>query len=85
MPLPVALDLKTLYEQMLFMYIDLPPRDGEALEILVERVRMIRKRRRELQALAAKMNCEKQFNRKVELNAGVREIREQLRLLTVYC
>ena|GEM_PF-5847614 len=33
MPLPVALDLKTLYEQMLFMYIDLPPRDGEALEI----------------------------------------------------
>lgn len=85
MPLPVALDLKTLYEQMLFMYIDLSPREGEALETLVERVKLIRKHRRELQALEAKMNCEKQFNRKVELNARVREIQERLRLLAVHC
>ena len=85
MPLPVALDLKTLYEQMLFMYIDLSPREGEALETLVERVKMIRKHRRELQALEAKMNCEKQFNRKVELNARVREIQERLWLLTDHC
>jgi len=85
MSLPVALDLKTLYEQMLFMYIDLSPREGEALETLVERVKLIRKHRRELKALEAKMNCEKQFNRKVELNARVREIQERLRLLTVHC
>ena len=81
-PLPVVLDLKALYEQMLFTYIDLPPRDGEALEALVERIRMIRKHRRELQALEAKMNCEKQFNRKVELNAQVRGLQSQLTLLT---
>jgi hypothetical protein len=42
-PLPVALDLKALYEQMLFAYINLPPRNGEKLESLVERVRLTRK------------------------------------------
>ena len=80
--LPVALDLKALYEQMLFAYSDLPPRAGEALEALVERVKLIRKCRRDLRALAAKMNSEKQFNRKVELNAQVREIQEMLNSLT---
>ncbi len=56
-----------------FAYINLPPRNGETLESLVERVRLTRKYRRELQALEVKMKSEKQFNRKVELNAQVRE------------
>lgn len=84
-PLPVALDMKSLYEQMLFAYSDLPPRAGEALAALVERVRLVRQCRRDLRALSAKMNSEKQFNRKVELNSQVREIQAQLRLLTVPC
>lgn len=82
MPLPVALDLKALYEQMLFAYIDLSPREGESLESLVDRVKLIRKSRRELRALEAKMNREKQFNRKVELNAKVRSLQSQLTTLT---
>ncbi len=81
MPLPVALDLKALYEQMLFAYSDLLPRAGEALEALVERVRMVRKFRRDLRALESRMNSEKQFNRKVELNAQVREMQKQFRVL----
>jgi len=82
MPLPVALDLKSLYEQMLFAYIDLPPRPGENLNILVERVRMIRKCRRDLRTLEAKMNGEKQFNRKVDVNAQLRSLKAQLAVLT---
>lgn len=82
-PLPVALDLKSLYEQMLITYIDLPPFAGESLLSLVQRVRQIRKYRRELKVLETKMNGEKQFNRKVELNAKVREIQERLKTLTV--
>jgi len=82
MPLPVALDLKVLYEQILFAYIDLPLRDGENLDLFVERGRMIRKCRRELRALEAKMNSEKQFNRKVELNAHVRSLNAELVVLT---
>jgi hypothetical protein len=80
----MALNLKALYEQMLLAYIDLPPRSDEKLDVLVERIRMIRKCRRDLAALAAKMNSEKQFNRKVEFNAQVREIQERLKVLTVH-
>jgi hypothetical protein len=82
-PLPVALDLKALYEQMLLTYIDLPPCNGETLASLVERARQIRKYRRELKAVEGKMNSEKQFNRKVELNAKVREIQSRLEALEV--
>lgn len=80
--LPVALDLKALYEQMLLSYIDLPPCNGESLASLVERIRQIRKYRRELKALETKMNSEKQFNRKVELNAKIRKIESQLQALS---
>lgn len=81
-PLPVALDMKSLYEQMIGAFIDLTPRNGEPLESLVERVRMIRKYRRELRALESKINGEKQFNRKVESKAQVREINTHLAALT---
>jgi len=76
--LPVALDMKTLYEQMLFAYIDFPVRTGENLDILVERIKMIRKCRLDLRALETKMKSEKQFNRKVELNAQLRELKARL-------
>ena len=49
---------EALYEQMLFAYIDLPPRAGENLEALAERVRMIRNCRRDLRAPEAKMSAE---------------------------
>ncbi len=78
-PLPVALDIKSLYEQMIFALIDLPPRNGEALESVVERVRQSRKYRRELRALEGKMNGEKQFNRKVEMKRQIREIEQRLK------
>jgi len=81
MPLPVALDLKALYEQMLFAYINLPPRNGETLESLVEQVRLIRKYQRELQSIEGKMKSEKQFNRKVELNAKMRSLKSDLATL----
>jgi len=82
MPLPVALDIKALYEQILFAYIDLPRREGENLDVLVERAETIRKYRRNLRTLEAKMKSEKQFNRKVELNAQVRVLNARLTKLT---
>lgn len=81
-PLPIALDMKSLYEQMIFSYINLPPRSGEELDTLVERVRQVRKYRRELRTLETRMNKEKQFNRKVALNAHIREINQQITDLT---
>lgn len=81
-PLPVALDMKSLYEQMIKTFIGLPSRNGEGLELLVERVRTIRKYQRELLILELKLNREKQFNRKVELNAQVRDINNRITALT---
>lgn len=81
LPLPVALDIKSLYEQMLIALIDLPARPGESLPALVERVGLIRRNTRELQTLEAKMHKEKQFNRKVELNAKARVIQARLQEL----
>ena len=82
LPLPVALDIKSLYEQIIKAYIDLPARLGESMELLVERVRLMKQCQRELRALEAKMNSEKQFNRKVDLNAQIREINHQITVLT---
>ena len=81
LPLPVALDIKALYEQMLLAYVDLPPRPGETLAELVERIAAIHGCRREIQVLEARLRKEKQFNRKVELNTRVRAIRERLQEL----
>lgn len=82
LPLPVALDIKLLYEQMMKAYIDLPIRSGESMAALVERVRLMKQYQRELRALEAKMNSEKQFNRKVDLNAHIRELNHQITVLT---
>jgi hypothetical protein len=71
-PLPVALDLAGLYEQMLRRYIDLPPRATESLRDQVERVNRIRVKRKECQRLEARLRRELQFNRKVEINAELR-------------
>jgi hypothetical protein len=80
-PLPVALNLKSLYEQMMVFYIGLPLRANETLDELVERIQLIRKKQRELQALEIKMAKEKQFNRKVEINSQIRALHTELKEL----
>lgn len=82
LPLPVALDIKSLYEQMMRAYIDLPIRSGESMASLVERVWLMKQYQRELRSLEAKMNSEKQFNRKVDLNVHIRELNQRITVLT---
>ncbi|MGQ3684845.1 MAG: DUF4391 domain-containing protein [Candidatus Loosdrechtia sp.] len=80
-PLPVALDLKSLYEQMMVFYIGLQIRANESLEELVERSQKIRKKERELQTLESKMAKEKQFKKKVDINVQMRSINGELAAL----
>jgi hypothetical protein len=81
-PLPVALNLAGLYEQMLHQLMPIPARPGEPLQSLAERYRMLALKQRELEKLDAQLRKEKQFNRKVELNALVRAVRADVEGLT---
>jgi len=80
-PLPVALDMNSLYEEMIKLYIGLPPRKKETLESLVERVQLIRKKQRDIEILKKKITKEIQFNRKVDINTQIRNINNELIML----
>lgn len=81
LPLPVALDLAGLYEHIVRRHIPLPPRAGESLADHVARFHAIETKRRERQQLEARLEREKQFNRKVELNAALRSVSRELETL----
>ena len=80
--LPLALDLGILYEQLLQRLIPLPLRQNETLAGLVTRVEHLRLKENEVQKITSKLAKEKQFNRKVEINAQLRAIRQELENLT---
>lgn len=82
-PLPVALDMGGLYEQMLRLHMAASPfalqsRTGETLEQTVVRGTKIRSKRRECKQLEAKVRKEAQFNRKVEINGQLRQCQDEL-------
>lgn len=63
-PLPVVLDLETLYNHLLAPLMPYPVRPGEDLQTQVERMERIRLMRRELERCEARLRKEKQFNRR---------------------
>lgn len=77
-PLPVALDLASLYEQIVRRHIPLSPRAGESLAEHVARFTASEAKQKARQQLEARLAQEKQFNRKVELNAALRSILHEL-------
>lgn len=81
-PLPVVLDMARLYEQMLRRLIPTEIRQGETIAELAERQRQITVKLRECQRLEAKVHREKQYNRRVELNRQLRELKTNLDALT---
>lgn len=80
-PLPVALDMGRLYEQMLQAHISLPVRKEESVRQQVERMAEIRLKQTECDKLQKRMGREKQYNRKVELNSQVRELKQEIKRL----
>ncbi len=80
-PLPVALDLGNLYEQMLQAHVSLPVRENESLREQVARVAQIRAKQVECGKLQKRLDREKQYNRKVDLNSQVKEIKQEIKRL----
>ncbi|QYZ65365.1 MAG: methyl-accepting chemotaxis protein [Gammaproteobacteria bacterium (ex Lamellibrachia satsuma)] len=81
-PLPVALDLARLYEQLLRALLPLQERTGETLPDQLNRYAEIQRKERERDKLESRLHREKQFNRKVEINAELRAVQEALAALS---
>ncbi len=79
--MPVALHLGGLYEQLLHRLIPLSARSQETLAELVARVEQAQAKQRELDKTTARLAKEKQFNRKVEINADLRKLKVELEAL----
>jgi len=80
-PMPVALDLGKLYEQLLRQLMPLPARSGESLKDHVSRLGEVRSKQREVAKMESRLKKEKQFNRKVELNSQLRKLNSELQAL----
>jgi len=79
--LPVALDLKGLYEQLLRQHLIVPARAGESLRDQLDRLSFLSAKQAAATKLETRLAQEKQFNRKVEINAQLRTIRTELHAL----
>ena len=79
--MPLALDLSGLYEQVLQQLVPLPARQQENLADLVTRVEQVASKQREVEKMVSKLAKEKQFNRKVEINAHLRKLKLELNCL----
>jgi hypothetical protein len=80
--LPVALDLQGLYEQLLRQHLEVPARDGETLRDQLDRLAQLEAKQSAAAKLESRLAQEKQFNRKVEINAQLRTIRSELHALS---
>jgi hypothetical protein len=81
-PLPLALDMEKLYEHMLRPLMPLPPRGIESLKAHAERLENIQSKQKELGKLETRLQREQQFNRKVEINAQLRMLKNELEALS---
>ncbi|MET0064822.1 MAG: DUF4391 domain-containing protein [Candidatus Thiodiazotropha sp.] len=80
--LPMVFDLETLYGQLLIPLMPYPARSGEDLQTRVERMERIRVKQRELSRCEARLRREKQYNRKVDINAVLRQLQLEIKQLT---
>lgn len=81
-PLPLALDLGGLYEQLLHRLVPIAPRNQEPLRDLIARTEAVMTKAKEVAKAEARLAKEKQFNRKVEINATLRQLKTELEQLS---
>jgi hypothetical protein len=79
--MPLTLDMAQLYSALLQGLMPLPARSQESLADWVARVELAAVKRREVEKTQAKLAKEKQFNRKVEINAHLRNLKLELNCL----
>ena len=76
--LPVALDLGSLYDKMLTALMPVQPQRQEDIQARVARVEAIKAKEHEVERIKIKLTREKQFNRRVSINAALRQAKQEL-------
>lgn len=76
--LPVVLELAQLYKAFLLKMMPVTQRDIETLATTVARAERLQMLEREATKLEKKVHREKQFNRRVEANAQLAELKRKL-------
>ena len=76
--LPLALDMAHLYAGLLQGVLPLSARPQETVPDWIARIELAASKRREVEKTQARLAKEKQFNRKVEINAILRQLKSEL-------
>lgn len=80
--LPVALNTKGLYEQLLASLLPYDLRENESFTELIHRLDEIKSLEKKQQQASRKLSNEKQFKNKVTINTELKKIEQQLKQLT---
>lgn len=80
--LPVVLNTKGLYEQLLASLLPYQLRENESFAELIHRLDEIKSLEKKQQQVNNKLSNEKQFKNKVTINAELKKIKQQLKQLT---
>ena len=81
--LPTSLDLDKLYEDLLRPLLPYKPRDKENIKDQISRIGLIFTKEKNLAKLKEKLAKEKQFNFKVEINAKIRILTQEINKLKI--
>ncbi|MEQ4661259.1 DUF4391 domain-containing protein [Providencia rettgeri] len=76
--LPTAIDMEELYQKLLARLLPIPKRTAESIEEVIERLMAIQALEKQISQYKKKVHAEKQFNRKVELNKQLKNLRFEL-------
>ncbi len=80
--LPAVLNLGALYDRILSNLIPATAGIDESIAVRVERMEVIRVKQREIERITARMNREKQFNKRIAINAELRVAQQDLEQTT---
>jgi len=79
--LPVVINMGALYQALLTALSPLKPRKDETLNNLIARVDLLRVKERDAEQFKKRMKIEKQFNRRVEMNQALNELKTEIERL----
>lgn len=80
-PLPQALNLSSLYDALLRPLLPATVGTDDPVPARVQRMEAIRAKQREAERIKARLANEKQFNKRVEINAKLRDVTNELKRL----